>query len=294
MSRKRLSLENNPLFGGPSLAERRVSGTPFRFLPVADIDVDPDQPRRVFDEESLSQLSDSIKEYGVLSPILVRITAGGSYRVVAGERRLRAARMAGISDIPVVIDKEDEQDSDILAKQLVENLQREDLSPMERALAIGHLREKYSLSIRDIAQKLGTSKGVVQRSLEILGLSDDLQAALINGASESKVLLLSQVQDRALRKSFLTQLDSMTRAQLEEAIANELGQADAKSYHRGTASKKSAKISPEDERIIRELEGALSTRVKLERNSLEKQKGRLVLDFYSEQDLAELFKRLVA
>lgn len=294
MSRKRLSLENNPLFGGPTLAQRRMSGSPFRVLPVADIDVDPEQPRRVFEEKSLEQLSSSIKEFGVLCPILVRITAGGTYRVVSGERRLRAARMAGLTEMPVVVDSEDEKDSNILAKQLVENLQREDLSPMERALAIGHLREKYSLSIREIAQKLGVSKGVVQRSLEILGLPDDLQAALINGASESKVLLLAQISDLAQRKDFISKLDLLTRVQLEEAIAQSGGAQSNGSYRGGTAKKKSQQLSPEDVRITRELEEALSTKVKIERNKGDRAKGRLVLDFYSEQDLAEIYQRLVS
>ena len=219
MSRKPVTLDNNPLFGGPSLAERARSGSPFRYLSVVDIDVDPDQPRRVFSDESLAELANSIKEYGVLSPVLVQVTPGGTYRLIAGERRLRASRALGLSTIPAIIDSEVGDDATVLGKQLVENIQRENLAPMERALAIGHLREKFSLSIRDISKKLGISKSVVQRSLDVLSLPDDLQAALIAGASESKVLLLAQLEDKAERKKIIPQLADITRSQLEDIIS---------------------------------------------------------------------------
>lgn len=294
MSRKTLSLENNPLFGGPSLAERGRSGSPFRFLPIADIDVDPDQPRRVFEEEALGQLAASIKEYGVLCPILVRITAGGTFRLVSGERRLRASKLAGLQEIPAVVDREEEQESDVLAKQLVENIQREDLNPLERALGVGHLREKYALSIREIAQKLGVSKALVQRSLEILALPDDLQAALIAGASESKVLLLAQIEDRQQRKELLEQLDQLTRVQLEQSIQAIKGGGEAV-YRGGTVNRQNqVKTAPEDERIARELEQALRTKVKIERRRGDAEKGKLVVEFYSNQDLAEIYSRLVS
>ncbi|MCB0345015.1 MAG: ParB/RepB/Spo0J family partition protein, partial [Bdellovibrionales bacterium] len=218
MARKKVKFDINPLLSGPSLASRATGGNPYRELSLSEIDLDPDQPRRVFNEESIEELSQSIKEYGVLSPLIVQMTDGGTYKLVAGERRYRAAKKAGLKVVPALVAARDSEDS-TLAKQLTENLQREDLSPMERALAIGQLKESYTWSIRDIAKRLGISKAMVQRSLEILSLPDDLQAALIAGASESKILILGSVADREFRKQLIKKLSQLTRAQLEAEIA---------------------------------------------------------------------------
>jgi ParB family chromosome partitioning protein len=206
MTKKTVTFDLNPLFSGPSLRDREFSGSPFRLVPIADIDVNPEQPRRTFNEESLKELADSIKEYGVLSPVLIRPTEGGTFRLISGERRLRACKMVGIEAIPAIMDVGPDDESKTLSKQLVENLQREDLSSMERALAIGQLRDHFKLSVREIAKHLGLSKSLIQRSIEVLQLPDDLQAALIAGASESKILLLSQIKSRELRKELLAKI----------------------------------------------------------------------------------------
>lgn len=293
MSRKPVTLENNPLFGGPSLAERARSGSPFRYLAVVDIDVDPDQPRRVFDDEALAELASSIKEYGVLCPVLVQVLPGGTFRLIAGERRLRAARSVGLATIPAIIDSEVGDDATVLGKQLVENIQRESLAPMERALAIGHMREKFNLSIRDIAKKLGISKSLVQRSLDILSLPDDLQAALIAGASESKVLLLAQIQDKSERKKLIPQLAELTRSQLEAIIKGDTETADLS--HGGTAGRSSnRKLSVEDQRIVSDIQKALRTKVQLSRKKGSRGAGRLTLEFYSDEDLGEIYERLTS
>ena len=301
MARKKLSLEvNNPLLRGPSLVNRQVVGSPYRELAINEIDVDPDQPRRVFDTESLAELAASIKEHGVLCPILVRVGDAGTYRVVSGERRLRASKLAGLTTIPAVVDRESDSDSGTLLKQLVENMQRSDLTSMERALAIGQLRDTFTLSIRDIAKRLGVSKGIVQRSLEILDLPDDLQAALIAGAHESKVLLLSQVADREMRKVLLSELDSLTREELEARIqglpaAAKIGEEEA--YHGGTKrsrTKKSGAASAEDQRIMNDIQRALGMRVLVARRRGKPEQGRLMVDFYSAEDLREVYRRLTA
>ena len=173
MAKKQVKFDINPLLSGPSLAERAISGSPYRELPIDDIDVDIDQPRRVFDKESLDELAASISEYGVINPITVKVMPGGTYRLISGERRLRAAKQAGLTTISALVDASDLDDPNRLGKQLVENLQRENLSPMERALAIGQLKETYGWSIREIAKRLGISKGLVQRSLEALALPED-------------------------------------------------------------------------------------------------------------------------
>lgn len=294
MSRKTVKFDFNPLFAGPTLEARSKSGNPFRYVPVADIDVDPAQPRKSFDADSLNELSCSIKEFGVLCPILVRLGAGGSYRVISGERRLRAAKMAGLDVIPVIVDQEEEEESKVLSKQLVENLQRQDLSPLERASAIGQLRERTGSSIRDLAKLLGLSKSLVQRSLDILSLPDDLQAALSRGAAESKVFLLSQIEQRELRKKLLQQLEDLSRTELERIVAEIAGRSKAanKLSRRGTKPLKARHYSVEEKRIIDDLEKSLATRVRLLRAKKPNQ-GKVVIDYYSLEELDGIYRRLM-
>ena len=292
MARKPLRFEQNPLLAGPTLEARSKLGSPYRELNIADIDADPSQPRQTFDSEALAELAASIKEYGVMSPILVRVTEGGSYRLVAGERRFRASKLLGKTTIPAIIDSSDD-DGATLAKQLVENLQRQDLSSVERAEAIGRLKEDGKLSIRDIAARLGVSKSSVQRSIDILELPDDLRAALLNGASESKVLLLASVTDRAKRQSFLKRLEGLTREQLEDELSR--GGEGAKKGKKNDASHGGTdrKLTPEDRRIVDELQKALGMKVQLLRREGEKSHGKLAIDFYSREDLGELYRRLL-
>ena len=291
MARKSLKFETNPLFGGPSLNERSLIGSPFRELSLAEIDVDPDQPRRVFDPQSLAQLAASIQKYGLLTPILVRPLAGGTYKVVAGERRFRAAKLAGLETIAAVVEAEEGGQGDTLAKQLVENLQREELSPMERALAVGQLKERYNWSIREIAANIGISKSLVQRSLEILELPEDLQSALVAGASESKVLLLAKVKDAKKRVQLLSQLERLSRVEIEKLVKGEQAATD-KLYHGGTAKPKAR--STQDERVINKIQKALGTRVDIQRKASDLKKGKLIVEFYSDDDLKALYSKLTS
>lgn len=292
MTKKKIDFSMNPLLGGPSLEARTKSGSPYRELSLSEIDVDPDQPRRVFSEDSLRELADSIKIYGVISPILVRIGSGGSYRIVAGERRFRASKLANLETIPAIIDVEDVANSKTLSKQLVENIQREDLSSMEKAFAIGQLRDQFSLSVREIATQLGISKSSVQRSIDVLALPDDLQAALIAGAPESKILLLAEIKDKKVRTALLAEIDGYTRAELKVRI-EELIQGSAGLSHGGTrtASHEGTKLSDADKRIVEGLQRALGTKVALSRKG---EKGRLSIDFYSKDDLQVIFSKLTS
>lgn len=291
MARKKLNLSINPLFRGPSLIERNQSGSPYREVAIGDIDVDPDQPRRSFNEEALKELATSISEFGIINPILVKLTEGGTYRIIAGERRFRASKIAGLETVPVVVDSGDSEVGDaLLAKQLVENLQREDLSSMERATAIGLLRDAYSLSVRDIGSKLGISKSLVQRSLDILKLPADLQKALEEGFPESKVLLLSQISSPKQREKLLKKLGQISRMELEGEIGEITGKTkkSKKLSHRGTVGK----LSVEDKRIAEEIQQKLGIKVNLSRNPTKAEQGKISLEFYSDDDLNEIYRRL--
>lgn len=288
MTKRGFSFANNPLMQGPALEERVRGGIPYREIPLSAIEADPNQPRRTFDPEKLQELADSIKQYGVISPILVR--AGklpGRYTVISGERRFRAAGLAGLSSIPAVVNQGDEAQDRMLAMQLVENLQRDDLTPLERAQAIGALRDAHSLSIRDIADRLNISKSAVQRSLEILQLPDDLLNALRNGAAESKVLLLAKIEDEGVRATYLKDLDILTRSQLEKNLQSpKAAQANDDSVQR--------EPSAEDMRISDEIQRALGMKVRLTRQNPGAENGRLTIDFYGDGDLQVIFRKLVA
>jgi ParB family chromosome partitioning protein len=289
MTKRGFSFANNPLMQGPALDERARGGVPYREIPLSAIEADPNQPRRTFDPEKLQELAESIKQYGVISPILVR--AGklpGRYTVISGERRFRAANLAGLSSIPAVVNQGDDAQDRMLAMQLVENLQRDDLTPLERAEAIGALRDAHNLSIRDIADKLNISKSAVQRSLEILQLPDDLLNALREGAAESKVLLLAKIEDPAIRASYLKDLDVLTRSQLEKNIQSPKGAAEV-----NNDDSIQKPVSAEDMRIADEIQRALGMKVRLSRPSSNSENGRLTIDFYGDGDLQVIFRKLV-
>ena len=290
MARKPLKFEMNPLLTGPTLEARNRSGSPYRELNIADVDVDPDQPRRSFSTETIAELAASIKQHGLINPILVRLTEGGTYRVVAGERRLRACRLLGKETVPAIIENEEDA-PDILAKQLVENLQREDLAPLERAEAIGKMRDTAKLSVRELASQLGVSKSFVQRSLDILDLPEDLRSALAAGSSESKILMLSQVKDVEARQGLLAKLDDLTRVELEREISRLSGfKPTERVSHRGTDARGGKSL--EDRRIQEELQKFLGMRVQISRRPEKPEQGKVSIEFYSEDDLRELYTRI--
>lgn len=286
MVKKKLVLANNPLLSGPAFGEREKTGIPYREIEIGLIDPDPKQPRTSFSEEKLQELASSIRTYGVLSPVIVRPSERqGRYALVSGERRLRAAQMANLLKIPAIVDQRKEVTGETtLAIQLVENLQRTDLSPLERAHAIGVLSENYDLSVREIAAKLGLSKSMVQRSLEILSLPDDLLNALKDGASESKVLLLAKIEDSEVRAAYLKDLDVLTRSQIQDDVEKK----------KVVAGDKKGGLSAEDQRIADEMQRALGLKVRLSRTTTGSESGKLTIDFYSSSDLQEIFRKLVS
>lgn len=159
-------------------------------LRLSQIEPNRDQPRKIFSEEALNELADSIREHGVLQPLLVRPLPGGSYQLVAGERRWRASRMAGLQEVPVVIREMDEEQAMEIA--LIENLQREDLNPIEVAEGCHQLIEKYGLTQETAAKKLGKSRSSVTNSLRLLALPQEVRHKVSEGilsAGHAKVLL---------------------------------------------------------------------------------------------------------
>ena len=166
---------------------------------ITDIEPNKNQPRKDFDEEALNELADSISKHGLIQPIVVRPTANGTYSIIAGERRWRACRIAGLTDIPVVIKDIDEKS--VMELALIENLQREDLNAVEEALGYRTLLETYSLTQEEIAESVGKSRSSVTNALRLLNLNEDELDALRKGlisAGHARALL--SISDEKLRK----------------------------------------------------------------------------------------------
>lgn len=169
-------------------------------LSINDIEPNRGQPRKTFSEESLSELADSIREHGVLQPLLVRPMPDGSYRLVAGERRFRAARLAGLYEVPVTVREMTDEEESVFA--LIENLQREDLNAVEEAEGIKTLIDTFGFTQEQAAQKLGKSRTAVTNSLRLLNLPDSVGSLLKDGKiSMGHARALLAVEDEAEMKS---------------------------------------------------------------------------------------------
>ena len=251
-------------------------------LRVSEIEPNRLQPRKEFDEEAISSLADSIRDHGLIQPIVVR-PFGRSYQIVAGERRWRAARAAGLDEVPVII--KDLSDSETMQIALIENLQRENLNPVEEALGYRELSEKYDLTQERIAEITGRSRSAVANSLRILGLPDEVLELIKEGlvsTGHAKVLL--SVEDKDILKELAKRIpeEEITVRALEK-IVKELG-----------AGKKEKIPSKLPDSYFKEMEISLRQNLgrKVQVKSRSGDKGTLVLEFYNKDDLRELAEKL--
>ncbi len=213
-----------------------ASGPDMRELPIEVIKPNPGQPRTRFNEDSLKSLSDSIEASGVVQPLLVRPLSGGSYEIIAGERRWRAARIAGVSKIPVVIRDSDEADR--LEVALIENMVRENLNPVEEAKACAALVEDLGLSKEDLGKRVGRSRPQISNLIRLLDLPDEVLAMLEQGdLSEGHGRALLQVSDHSFRRKLAKQAcKEGWSVRQTEAQARAAGESKAKTTRRTNLS----------------------------------------------------------
>ena len=249
-------------------------------LRLSEIEPNRNQPRAIFDEDALSELADSIAKHGLIQPIVVRPTSGGMYQIVAGERRWRACRMAGLSEVPVVIKELDDQKYYEVA--LIENLQREDLNAVEEAQGYKTLIDVYRLTQEQVAESVGKSRSAVTNALRLLNLNKDALEALKNGritAGHARAILAAENDETAT---------AMLKAAMEGASVREL-EAMTKSKPK-TAKKSSAAKNKFYSEVEISLKNELGRKVEIKAKG--KGKGTITLEFYSDEELAEFARKL--
>jgi ParB family chromosome partitioning protein len=243
----------------------------------------PRQPRHTFNEAELEELAASIREYGVIQPLIVSPASGGTYILIAGERRWQAARRAGLRTVPVVI--RNASDQQLLELALIENIQRADLDPIEEAEAFQHLVKEFGLSHEAIAQRVGKSRVAVTNTLRLLDASSAVKQALVDGkiteghARGLLALTSARAQEVALHR--VINLDLSVRQ--TELFARKL------SGHK-PASKKKPGRSPDVSDIEKRLRASLGTKVSLKHG---KKGGALTIHYYSDEELDALLEKLL-
>jgi ParB family transcriptional regulator, chromosome partitioning protein len=257
-----------------------------REIPVDAIGPNPNQPRSHFDPDDLDELAQSIREHGVLQPVLVSEQGDGTYELITGERRWRAARLAGLTSVPAIIKEVTSQAS--LEMALVENIQRRDLNPLEEALAFRQLLDEHGLTQDQLAQRLGKSRVSVTNTLRLLHLPAPVQEALGAGSiteGHARAILVAAGEPArlAVLEEVLTEHLSVRETEARARQANEEPQA-------GADELISYAPDPDTERIEDAFRQALGTRVRLVRG---RRGGRLVIHFFSDDELQGLYEAIV-
>lgn len=251
-------------------------------LPISQVETCSSQPRKRFDDESLQELADSISQHGIIQPLTVRKLSSGYYQVIAGERRWRAARLAGLQEVPVIVIEADDRKAAELA--MIENLQREDLNPMEEAAGFQSLIESYHMTQEEAAQRVGKSRSAVTNTLRLLGLTSSVRKLVEEGK-------LSAGHARALVPLSPSLQESAANAIVSGGLSVRQTEALVK---RLSAEKKEAQVKDPDEvdylaEAQNELKARLCRGVKIVPG---RKKGRIELEYYGVDDLNDLLDAL--
>jgi ParB family chromosome partitioning protein len=252
-------------------------------IPISQIDPNPLQPRSIFDAERLQDLSNSIKINGIIQPILVR-GRGDRFELIAGERRFRAAKMAGLSDVPAIV--QDYADNQLLQIALIENIQREDLNPIETAQALDRLAREMGLSHEEIASRTGKDRTTITNMIRLLRLPSAVQLLVAErrlSMGHARALLglaTAELQTQLAEKSAA---QGLSVRQVERMVkrVNEPREPDVKPIQ-----------DPNIRAAVQELEGALGTRVRIVEKS--DQRGKIEIEYYSTEDLQRLYELILS
>ncbi|MBQ3717274.1 MAG: ParB/RepB/Spo0J family partition protein [Paludibacteraceae bacterium] len=246
-------------------------------IELSKIVANPDQPRRTFDEEALQELSDSIREHGVISPITLRDNGDGSYMIIAGERRFRASKLAGLDCIPAYI--RTAQDEQVMEWSLIENIQREDLDAIEIALAYQRLMDEYNLTQERMSERVGKKRATVANYLRLLKLPAEIQV----GIKEKKI-------DMGHARAILGSPSAERQLELYQRILREgLSVRKVEALAQENKAEKKRKIKEDNENPYIDIQRVLCERTGL---NVKVQEGKVVLTFANSDELNEIVKRL--
>ena len=261
-------------------------------LKINDVSPNEDQPRKDFDEEALQELSDSIKENGVIQPIIVQ-KKGTGYRIIAGERRWRASRLAGLTVIPAIVRELTEQQ--VMEQALIENLQREDLNPLEEALAMQSLIKQYKMSQEQLAKKLGKPRATIANIVRLMNIDESLQAFLRTGelsAGHAKAILALKNAEDQRKVADVIMAKELNVRQSEEYVKKYIWALE------NAGSEKKPKVELDDQfklsskEVEIKLKKKLGSKVKLKVTDTSSGKGKIVIDYKNYEDLDRLIEIL--
>ena len=252
------------------------------YLPISEVESNSAQPRKFFDEAALAELADSIRQHGIIQPLTVRRLSSGYYQIIAGERRWRAARLAGLSEVPVTVIEADDRKAAELA--MIENLQREDLNPMEEAAGYRSLIDQHHMTQEEAAGRVGKSRSAVTNALRLLELAPAVQNQVEAG-------LLSAGHARALVPLSPAQQVPTANAIIEGGLSVRQTEALAKRLSAGEKPEKKAPADEVDYAAVaqKELSSQLGRGVKIVNG---RKKGRIELEYYGMDDLNDLLEAL--
>ncbi len=257
--------------------------TPYKLLPIYKVEPNPSQPRQDFDEEELQNLAASIAEHGIVQPLTVREVAEGHYQIIAGERRWRAARLANLKEVPAVVIEADDRKTMELA--LIENLQRQDLNPVEESMGYRSLMEDYGLTQEDTAKRVGKSRSAVANALRLLNLCPEVLEAVRKGdltAGHARAVLTlktAQKQQEAAQKISALGLSVRQAELLCKNMGKEPAAKQAPDFSVDYVAECEKNLSKHLGRGVRIING--------------KRKGRFELEFYGQEDLQNLLEALL-
>jgi len=249
------------------------------FVSVDKIDANPYQPRESFEKKDLADLSSSIKEHGILQPLMVNKESDGRYELIAGERRLRASKIAGLKEVPVMV--KEVGDFDKLQLAIIENVQRANLNPIEEAKSFDRLVKEFDMTHEDVAKKIGKSRSFVSNTLRLLKLPDEIKEAVSDGR-------VSAGQSRSL-----VSLSGDEQKRLFDQVINEkLSARDVEDEARKVAVKKHTRVIKKDPILGAKedrLQELLGTKVSVKKK---KEGGQIIIDFYSPEELDTIIEKI--
>jgi ParB family chromosome partitioning protein len=280
-------------------ADESTTNAGIRHIPLAQIEPNPHQPRKRFTNDALDELAASIREHGLIQPLVLKEVAtpyGSRYQLIAGERRWRAAQRAGLNAVPAIIKGATPQQ--MLELALVENVQRADLNALEEAEAYRQLIQEFELTQEQVAQKVGKDRTTVSNALRLLKMPDALKEAVLNDRiSEGHARALMQIPEETKQQKLLAHVvdENLSVRQTEELVRRTLAMTISHRPKNGANGKREARnerqnVSPDTHSLEEALRRALGTKVELYRSQ---RGGKIIIEFYSDEELEAIYDKLV-